>query len=198
MKARAAAHETPSRLLAQLVHETSVLVRSELELAAAERLPAFRRLGNETAAALAAAVASCLAFACLTWAAARAADLVLPGWAAPLAVAGGWLLIAASLLPRRHLRRALRADPAEISRSAGRTRATAEQAVRETAERLAEAAARHAAARELKFAAGAVEHAVGGAEADARYLLKELTAAVSAGGRAGIGVLERVIGRNGS
>src|SRR5919204_6499954 len=95
-------HETPSQLLGQLAHETSVLVRSELELAAAERLPAFRRIGIETAAALAAAVASVFAFACVTWAAGRAADLVLPGWAAPLVVAGGWFLIAASLLALRY------------------------------------------------------------------------------------------------
>jgi hypothetical protein len=201
MKTSAAEHETPSRLLGQLAHETSVLVRSEVELAAAERLPALHRIGTETAAALAAAVASVFACTCVSWAAVRGAELFLTGWAAPLVVAGGWLLIAASLLairhPRRHPHLAFCADPTEIARSARRTRATAEQAVRETAERLVEAAARRAAARELKIAAEAVEHAVGSAEADARYLLKELAAAMSAGGRAGVGVLERVVGRKG-
>jgi hypothetical protein len=142
------AHETSDELLGRVAHELSLLVRADLELAAAERAPQVRRISIELATALAAAVALVLALAAASLAAIQGLDTVLPSWAASLIVAGAWALVGLLLLrldhPRRLLRR-LSSDSTDRGiESARAARSEAERAVKTSAEKLAEAMAREA------------------------------------------------------
>lgn len=176
-----------------------MLVRRELEVAAAQNAPQVRQVAVELAVALAALVALLFALAALSWAAAQALSLVLPSWAASLIVAGTWTVVAALLLrhdhPRRLAQRLTTQAGERALETAERERDQAEEAVKETAERLGEAVAREAMERELKAGVSAAEHMAGAAEQEAEDLLKELIVAFLAPGRAGISVLERIVGR---
>ena len=97
--------KTAEELLGELAHELSLLVRSELEVAAAERGPWLHRIAIELAASLGAAVAMLLALGAASLAAVEGLRLVLPGWLAALVVAVGWLGITALLLRVDHPRR---------------------------------------------------------------------------------------------
>jgi membrane protein implicated in regulation of membrane protease activity len=81
-------------LLGQLARELSALVRRDVEVAAAERLPTLRAGLLDVAAVLAVAVAALFALAALSVAGGRAVATVVPSWLAALVVAGAWLLIA--------------------------------------------------------------------------------------------------------
>jgi hypothetical protein len=97
--------KTAEELLGELAHELSLLVRSELEVAAAERGPWLHRIAIELAASLGAAGAMLLALGAASLAAVEGLRLVLPGWLAALVVAVGWLGITALLLRVDHPRR---------------------------------------------------------------------------------------------
>jgi signal transduction histidine kinase len=187
--------EAPAALLGQLAHELSILVRSDVELAASRRLHRLRLILFELAALLAAAVAGFLALAALTWAAVRALDQVLPGWASALVAAGAWAGVSAALLAlerSRHLLVALgERHHARLVASAEETRADAEQAVRRTAEQLARAVVREAARHELRTLEAAADEAVETAETDAGALLKDVVEALGAPARASLALLER-------
>jgi hypothetical protein len=178
----------------------SVLVRRELELAAMQNAPQLRQVAVELGAALAAGAALLLACAALSWAAAQALSLVIPAWAASLVVALAWAVIAAALVllehPRRLARRLTAEENARTIEVAERNRDEAERAVKETAERLGETVAREVAERELKAGVAAAEHIADVAEQEAEDLLKELIVAMLAPGRAGISILERLLGRS--
>jgi hypothetical protein len=186
-------------LLGELAHDLSVLVRRELELAAAQNAPQLRQVVIETATAVAAAAAVLLAFVALSWAAVQALELALPSWGAALIVAGIWAIVAALLVQHDHPRRLARRLSTDTSEqtlaTAERERDEAERAVKETAQRLGEAVAREAVERELEAGISAAERVAQAAEHEAEDLLKELFVAFLAPGKAGISVLERIIGR---
>jgi putative superfamily III holin-X len=194
-----AAHESSDELLGRVAHELSLLVRADLELAAAERAPQVRRISIEVATALAAAVALVLALAAASLAAIQGLATALPSWAASLIVAGAWALVGVLLLRHDHPRRLVQRLSAESTgraiESARAARGEAERAVKDTAEKLAEAVAREAAERELKKGFEAAEHLAGEAEDEAEDLLKELVVALLTSGKAGISFLERIMGR---
>jgi hypothetical protein len=67
-------------LTAELVHEVSVLVRKDLELAAVQRAPELRELGMDVAAALVAAAALFLTLGALSWAAYQGLATAFEPW----------------------------------------------------------------------------------------------------------------------
>jgi len=195
--------ESPAKsldeLLAQLADELSLLLRSDLELAAAEHAPRLRRLALELAAVLPAALAAILALAALSWAGVQGLGRVMPSWCASLVVAACWGLASALMLagdhPRRFLRRLAGGTSVEAVGHATAERAAAEQALRATAEELARAVAREAAERELHASVDGAEALVGSAEHEGEDLLKELLVSLLAPGKAGLSLLEEIVGR---
>ena len=191
--------ETSDELLADLAHALTLLVRRDLELAVAEHGPQLRHVSIELVAALAAGMASLFALAALSWAAAQALTLAIPSWAASLIVAGAWAVVAGLLLlldhPRRLLRRMSQATHDQTIESAEQNRRDAQHAVEHTAERLAQAVAREAAERELRRGISSAEELIETAEHETEDLLKELIVGLLAPGRAGISLLERIVGR---
>jgi hypothetical protein len=191
--------QTSDELLGVLAHQFSLLVRSDLELAAAHHGPALRRVGVEVAAGLAAAAALLLALAALSWSAIQGLALAMPSWAASLLVAAAWGAAAGLLLrldhPRRLLRRLTDEGVGAAVESAERHRNDAQRAVTVTAERLGEAVAREAAERELKAGLTAAEHLAETAEHEAEDLVKQLIVALLTPGRVGVSLLERIAGR---
>jgi hypothetical protein len=192
--------QTPEALFGQLLQELSLLFRSDVELAAAQRLPHVRRIVEELGALIGVGVALLGMLAALGWAVVRALSPVLPSWRAPLVVAAGWALIAAALLlldrPRRFAGRLHVERQRAIGEQAERARDDAAQAVRRTAERLAEAAIREASRRELHAATALVEREAETGEAELGSLLRELLTAIAAPGRTGITLIERLVGTN--
>ena len=190
--------DTPGKLLGQLAHELSRLVRHDLELAAAERLPELRRVATEVAVLAVGVLALVLALATGTWAAVRGLTTAIPSWAAPLVIAGAWLIVAALLLaheyPRRLMARlsAHRHDRAIETSRAGREQG--ELTVRQTAERLAEALLREAEAQGIKAAGSVARHAVGEAEREAGSLASQIADALLAPGKAGLSIIDRLKG----
>jgi hypothetical protein len=193
------ARETSDELLGRVAHELSLLVRADLELAAAERAPQVRRISIELAVALAAAVALLLAFAAASLGASQGLATALPSWAASLIVAGAWALVGLLLLwlghPRRLLRRLSAESTTRTIESARAARDDAERAVKSTAEKLAVAVAREAAERGAKEGFEAAEHLAEDAEEGAEDLLKELLVALLTSGKAGLSFVERFMGR---
>jgi hypothetical protein len=186
-------------LLGELVHEIAVLARREVELAAVRHGPQVRQMVIELSAALTAGAALLLACAALSWAAVQGLALAIPSWSASLAVAAGWAVVAALLLrldhPRRLLRRLTQETSTRAVVSAELVRTQAEEAVKATAERLGRALASEAVEREIRSGVVAGERMVESAENEAEDLLKELIVALLAPGRAGISLLERMVGR---
>jgi hypothetical protein len=188
--------DSPGRLLGQLAHELSQLVRNDLELAAAEQLPELRRAAAELAVLAAAVVALAFGLAAATWAAVRGLTLVIPAWSSPLVVAGAWLLIAVLLfghgLPRRLLARLSKQRHARVIASSQAERQQAEQTIRQTAEQLAEALLREAEAQGLRAATSVAKHGAQEAEHEAGHLLTQLAEALLAPGKAGLSILDRI------
>jgi Putative Actinobacterial Holin-X, holin superfamily III len=188
--------DAPGRLLGQLAHELSQLVRSDIELAATEQLPEARRALIELAVLAAGLVALVFALAAATWAAVRGLTLVIPGWSSPLVVAGAWLILAALLLahdyPRRLLARLSAERHGRVIASSQVEREQAEQTIRSTAEQLAQALLREAETQGLHAASSLAKHGVNQAEAETRHLLTELADALLAPGKAGLNILDRL------
>jgi hypothetical protein len=192
--------ETSSdELLGKVAEELSLLVRSDLELAAAERGPLLRRLAVELGAAIAVAVACVLALGALSLAGEQGLAHVMPPWCASLVVACAWGLAAALLMlldhPRRLLRRLSRDTGSEGLGRAVRQRSSAERSLKATSERLGEAVAREAAERELRAPIGRAEQLLESADSEAGDLVKELIAALLAPGKAGLSLLDVMTGR---
>jgi hypothetical protein len=191
--------KTSDELLGDLAHELSLLVKADIELAAAQHGPQLRELGVELSAAIAVSVAALLALAALSFAAIQALALVMPDWAAAAIVGVAWLVVAGLLLllehPRRLFLRLRQGTSADSLEAAMQRRKDAEDAVQATAQHLAEAVARETAERELRAGLSAAENLAETVEEEAEDLLKELVIALLAPGRAGISVLERLISR---
>ena len=182
---------SPSFLLGQLSDEFSRLVRYDLELAAAERIPAVHEAALDGAVLAGAIVAACFGLAGLSWAAVAGLEHVISAWASPLVVAGVWALVAAGLLASRRSRRLLARASVERSRKGVETtraaRAEAEREIRATAEQFAEAVLREAPAQGAAAAEWLVERGVGNVKQDVRRLFSELSDVLRASGKTRFG-----------
>jgi hypothetical protein len=168
----------------------------DVELAAAERLPEARRAASEVAVAAGGLVALLFAAAALSWAAGIGLSDAIPGWACALVIAGAWLITAAVLL-RHDYARQLRSrfspeSQAAVIASNQAERQQAEQEIRHTAERLAEALLKKAEAQGLRAASTAAERGVHAAEHEASHLLHQLADALCDPGKTGLSFLERL------
>ncbi|MDQ3856831.1 MAG: phage holin family protein [Actinomycetota bacterium] len=209
MAGRAAPKRESAELLGQLARELSTLVRREVEVAAAERVPTLRRALLDLAAVAAVAVAVLFALAALTVAGERALATAVPGWSAALLVGAVWgalaavgafLLLRPRAQPREReelvglLQMVARRDGLEkLQASRREARDEADEQVRATSDSLVRAlldevvehqahALPHVAARQLETAA----------EAAAPDLLSEALTLLTAPARAGLTVLGRL------
>jgi Putative Actinobacterial Holin-X, holin superfamily III len=196
-------------LLAQLARELSALVRRDVEVAASERLPALRRALLDATALAVVAVTALLALAALSVAGGRAADTILPGWAAVLVVAGAWALltaIAAAVVLRPRTRPREREELLglleilfrddrleEVQSSRCDARAEAEAQVRQTSASLVAALLEEAAEHQLEALPAVAKREVGKAEADAAERIAEALAVLTAPARAGLSALGRLV-----
>ena len=189
--------KTAEELLGELAHQLSLLVRSELEVAAAERGPWLHRIAIELAASLGAAVAMLLALGAASFAAVEGLRLVLPGWLAALAVAAVWAGITALFLwvdhPRRLWRRLRQQTHEQAMATALDDRSRAEADVRAAAERLSHAISAEMREREARAIIAGEKRIISAGERDAEVVLKELMSILAAPGRAGINLLERLL-----
>lgn len=194
--------KTAEELLGELAHELSLLVRTELEVAAAERGPWLHRIAIELAASLGAAVAMLLALGAASFAAVEGLRLVLPGWLAALAVAVVWGGITALLLrvdhPRRLFRRLRQQTYEQAIATAYEDRSAAEADVRAAAERLSHAISAEMREREARAIIAGERRVISAGERDAEVVLKELMSILAAPGRAGVNLLERLLEGNAS
>jgi|SRR5580765_640915 len=191
------ARATRDALVADLVHQMSLLVRKDLELAAVQRAPEIRQLAIEVAAALAAAVALFLTLGALSWAAFQGLAVAFEPWTAALIVAAVWMgisLLAISIdHPRRLLRRLKQGSHEDALSDALAERELAEQAARTSAKELRLELRREAHERERQILSEAGHRVVHAAERDLETLLKEILGVLGAPGRVGINLLERLV-----
>ena len=194
--------KTAEEFLGELAHQLSLLLRSELEVAAAEREPWLHRIAIELAASLGAAVAMLLTLGAASLAAVEGLRLVLPGWLAALVVAVAWGAITALLLrvdhPRRLWRRMRTQTHEQAMATAYADRSTAEADVRATAERLSHAISAEMREREARAIIAGEKRLISTGERDAEVVLKELMSILAAPGRAGVNLLERLLEGNAS
>jgi Putative Actinobacterial Holin-X, holin superfamily III len=198
-----------SDLAGRLARELSTLVRRDVEVAAAERLPTLRRALLDATALAAVAVATLFALAALSIAGGRAAATAIPGWAAALAVAGAWALVAVVatavlLRPRAQPREREelfgllqllssehRLEELQSSREEARDEAEAE--VRQTSAAVVKALLDEAAERQVKALPTVAKREIGKAEADAADLIAEALTVLTAPARAGLSALGRLV-----
>jgi Putative Actinobacterial Holin-X, holin superfamily III len=141
--------EPVTELLVQLGRDVSALAFCEAQLAASRNMPEVRRAARDLAGAVVAAVAFVTAFAFANVAALWGLSNVLSGWLAALVLGAAWLAVAVVLLLALMVRaghatgwkwwRVFSAGPEETMKDLEQARADAEQAVRDTLERLAPA-----------------------------------------------------------
>ncbi len=140
-----------SELVEQLGRDASRLALHEAALSASQRVPELRRAVFTVSAAIVAALAIGAAFALANWAAVSALSSVLPTWLAALVLAVAWLAVGMVLLGVLLHRaghasgiewwRMIGADRGEAVSMLQASRDEAEQALRETIERLSGALA---------------------------------------------------------
>lgn len=147
--------ESVSELVERLGRDASRLIFYETALAGSQRIPELRRTARDVAAVIAVFLAFASAFALANWAAVSGLSSVLSGWLAALVLAAVWLvlgaLVFAALLVRLgHVSglmwwRMLGADRDAAGNPLQAPRDEAEEAVRDTLDRLSGAIAREAA-----------------------------------------------------
>jgi len=191
------ARATRDALLEELVHEVTVLVRKDLELAAVQRAPEIRRLGGDVAAALVAGAALFLTLGALSWAAFQGLAVAFEPWTAALIVAAGWTTISVLALltigdPRGLLQRLGEGSHEKALADALIERELANQAVRATVKELRQELRREAHERERQLLSEAGHRVVHAAERDLEALLKEILGVLGVPGRVGINLLERL------
>lgn len=200
-------HES-GELLGQLARELSALVRRDVEVAAAERLPTLRAGLLDVTAVLVVAVAALFALAALSVAAGRAAATVMPGWFAALVVAGAWLLIAAVaatvvLRPRTKQReqevvgllQILASDEhlEQLRSSREEARDEAETEMRRSSSALVRTLLDETVEHQVKALPSVAKREVGKAEADAADVIADALAVLTAPARAGLHALGRLV-----
>ena len=190
--------ESPGKLLGQLADEMSMLVRNDVELSAAERLPEVKRLATELAVLVAAAVACFFALGAASWAGGIGLSHVMSGWAAALVVAGAWALVALLLFGHDYSRKLIgrfseerRTDVIATCRT---EREEAQEKLRETAEHLAAALLHEAEAQGMRAAATMARRGVQEVEEEAGNLLTQLADALMSPGKAGLSIIDRLRG----
>ena len=149
--------ESVSELVEQLGRDASRLALHEAALSASRRAPELRRAVLHVAAAVVCVLSFAAAFALANWAAVSGLSSILPTWLAALVLAVAWLAVGVVILVVL-LARAGRASGIEWWRMIGSDRGEAvdplqasrdeaEQALRDTIERLAGALAEAVAAQ---------------------------------------------------
>jgi len=141
--------QTVTELLVQLGRDVSGLVFCEAQLATSRNMPEVRRAARDIAGALVAAIAALTAFVFANMAAVQALSTVLSAWLAALVLGAVWVALGASLVLASMVRaghitgwtwwRVFSAGREETLKDLEQARADAEQAVRDTLERLAPA-----------------------------------------------------------
>jgi hypothetical protein len=198
IRAMAVEHESPGQLLGQLADELSMLVRNDVELSAAERMPEVKNIAKELAALVAAAVAGLFVLGAGSWAAGIGLSHVMAGWAAALVVAGAWALVAFLLFGHEYSRRLvarLSEERRSVTIAGCRTeRDEAQQKLLETAEHLAAALVREAEAQGMRAAASMAKRGVQEVEEEAGNLLTQLADALMSPGKAGLSIIDRLRG----
>lgn len=191
---------TADELFGQLAHELSLLVRSELEVAVADRRPWLQHISVELAATAAAAMTLLLTLMVASWAAVAGLRLLLPDAVAAVAVAALWGVATALLLrvdhPRRLWKRFTQPTHEDAMAAARADRARSEEDVRAVAERLGRAISAELRAREARALIAGERRLVAAGERDAEVVLKELMSILTAPGRAGVNLLERLLEGN--
>jgi hypothetical protein len=144
-------------LVEQLARDTSRLAACEATLGASRHVPQVRRAALGAAAAIVVVLAFAAAFALANWAAVAGLSHLVPTWLAALLLAIAWAVVGAVLLVVLLRRvghaagvewwRTLGDDREEALRAIQASRDDAEQAVRETLDRLSAAIAGAAAAQ---------------------------------------------------
>lgn len=189
--------DTAEELLADLAHELSLLVRSELDVAVAERGPSLHRLAVELAASFGAAFTILLTLAAASWAAVEGLRLILPAWLAALTVAAVWGIVSGLLLsvdhPRRLWERLSKQTHGQAITAALEHRSAKEADVRATAERLSHAISAEMRERETRAIIAGERRLMHAGERDAEVVLKEILSILAAPGRAGVNLLERLL-----
>jgi Putative Actinobacterial Holin-X, holin superfamily III len=138
-----------SELAEEVSRDLATLAVRRAQLALSEQAPEVQRAVRASALAGIGVVALLTAFVFGNWAAASALSSPLPGWRAPLVLAAAWLavglLVTALFLrserPARSWLQGLRADPAATMRRREQSLEEAEQALRQTLDRLSDAIA---------------------------------------------------------
>jgi len=143
--------ERPSvtELVTQLGRDLSRLALCEAHLQASRNMPAVRRAARDVFAALLVTTAFLAGFAFANVAAFEGLSTAVSGWVAALVLCAGWIAVGATLLVALLVRasratdwrwwRLFRTGPVESQQDLEQARDDAEQAVRDTLERLAPA-----------------------------------------------------------
>jgi Putative Actinobacterial Holin-X, holin superfamily III len=181
-----------AELLGLFAQDLTNLLRLELELNQAEHAERRRERAIEVASLAGGIAAGLMACAALTAATIKGLEYLFSAWASCLIAAAAWgtgavLLLLAGKLPRL----LQRFDPAGDEETVERLRGEcllAQQALRASSSRLAEAAASEAVQAATQRAADTVHQ-------EGELLLRELRSLLRAPGRAGIGMLGKLAGR---
>lgn len=176
------AEEEVTELLEELAREMTTLVACEAQLAASRHKPELRRAARDVATALVAALASLTAFGLANAAAVEALSNVMSPWLAALVLAGVWALVGTVLALALLVRVRRGADqPKDLEQASE----AAEQAVRDTLERLIPAMSREIAAGVLPMAGGLAEGMVDAGEdllEDSDEFVESITEELPGGG----------------
>jgi hypothetical protein len=187
-------------LLGEVAHELTVLIRSDLELAAAQRAPEVREVVGDVAATGIAAAAALLAFAAVSWAAVLGLSHAMASWGAALVVAGVWALVTLILLRMGHVARLRgRLSPESQGQALASARAArdeAEQKLKVASGQLGRAVVREAAQHELGAVVAAEQRIADTVERDVEAILRDLVGALSMPEKAG-SFLDRIKGLGG-
>lgn len=186
-------------LAGDLVDTLAVLIRRDLELAAARRGPEVRAAARDFAAAAISIAGLFLALAVVTFAIEQALTLVVRPWLAAAIVAAAWVCVAGLLLgfdlPWRIRRRLDALGRDETIAAALDGRAAAEADARDAAGRFARALASEVVQYERDELAHGAEQLRDTVEHETDVFLRELVSTLLAPGRRGIGLIESLAER---
>jgi Putative Actinobacterial Holin-X, holin superfamily III len=150
--------ESVTDLVEELARNSSRLVLWEATLAASQRVPEMRRAALAGAGVLGLVLAFAAAFALANWAAVSGLSALVPTWLAALLLALAWLAVGLALVAVLLTRlgrasgiewwRMVGDDRDQVAAAVQRSRDEAEEAVRDTVDRLSGAIA-HAAAAQI-------------------------------------------------
>jgi hypothetical protein len=189
---RADAPSGSAELLGVFAQDLTRLLRVELELNQAENAVQRRERAIELASLAGGVAAGLMACAALTAATIKGLEFAFSAWVACLIAAAAWGTGAALLLAAGKLPRLLnRFDPVGSSENIEQLRGEcllAQQALRASSSKLAEAAASEAIDAATRRAADTVHE-------EGELLLREIGSLLRAPGRAGMGVLGKLAGR---